>query len=437
MILLELKNLSTVYPELREEDGLFLPNFDKNIYKIRDTFEDLLNITETKNSLLKYNDIKKIVEDHDATHPKNILHFTIDSLGWNQIIEKKNFLDNYRENNEIIQLSSVFPTITSTILTSIHSGLPPEVHGLLGHKIYFPEIGGVINTLVSNVQNAKDRQKDSLVRCGVDPKALLWRYNPPSLNESAEYIQVNLLQFDIAMTGLSHFMLDPQRVISFRNYIDGFEKVIKLLKMKKKVYIHFYIGDIDDVCHAYGPFSQQYEKTSKLLNYLLGNFIKSLDPQTSEETLLTITADHGQNSLYDEKRITFDREFIKEFNGLLRAPMGKSGRVLHFYAKENKIKVVKDILRDKIKNSGIILTSDDDLSHLFATKQNLNKVPERLGNVIVIMKPNYSASREYKKEKENEELIEFKMNGTHGSLSLDELLIPLFIDKISNYKKFC
>ena len=137
---LKLENLSTKYPNLKVEDGLYLPNFEKNIYKLRDTFENLLEIKNTKDSLLKYNDIKSLINNHDCFQPKNIIHFTIDSLGINQLIEKNYFLNLYRKNNEIIELSSLFPSITSTILTSIHLGIPPEGHGVLGIKSFFQNL---------------------------------------------------------------------------------------------------------------------------------------------------------------------------------------------------------------------------------------------------------------------------------------------------------
>ncbi|MHA1750931.1 MAG: alkaline phosphatase family protein [Candidatus Helarchaeota archaeon] len=430
---LKLENLSTKYPNLKVEDGLYLPNFEKNIYKLRDTFENLLEIKNTKDSLLKYNDIKSLINNHDCFQPKNIIHFTIDSLGINQLIEKNYFLNLYRKNNEIIELSSLFPSITSTILTSIHLGIPPEGHGVLGHKIFFPELGSIVNTLTMSIPNAKDDSKDAIIKSGINPKALLWKYVPTSAYESEKYKQYNLLQFDIAMTGLSHLMLDARNAISFRNYIDGFEKIKLLLKRKEKLYIHFYIGDLDDISHAYGPFSSQFEEISVLIDFIFKNFIKSIDSSIAKETVMTITADHGQNTLHDDKRIIFNEEDINKYKKYSRAPMGKSGRVLHFYAKEDKIDELKELIEEKTKNSALILTKKDDFSPLFATENNKEKIFQRLGNIVVIFKPNYSAEKHHTSKED--EAIKFIMHGSHGSLSLDELKIPLFIDKIENYQK--
>ncbi|TFF88395.1 MAG: hypothetical protein EU550_01375, partial [Promethearchaeota archaeon] len=266
---IHLDNLSKVYNQLKEDDGLYLPNFDQNVYKIRNTFEKLLALENVGDSLLENKDIKQILTNRECLQPKNIIHFTIDSLGVNQIQTKKNFLDAYRKENEIIELSSVFPTITSTILPSLHSGLPPEMHGVLGHKIYFPEIGALVNTLIMNVRGSEFKIKDSLIKCGVDPKSLLWEYRSPSLFENDKFKQANFLQFDIAVTGLSQLMMDTDSVVSFRNLVDGLEKVKKLLKRPERFYIHFYIGDIDDMSHAYGPFSPGYVESSKMLDYLL------------------------------------------------------------------------------------------------------------------------------------------------------------------------
>jgi hypothetical protein len=349
---------------------------------------------------------------------------------------KNHFFDNYRENNEIIRLSSLFPTITSTIVCSLHTGLPPEIHGLLGHKIYFPEIGNIINTLNSNVPRARENQKDALVRSGVNPKALLWNYNPPSLYNSDKYKQINFLRDDIAMTGLSHFMLENDAIIPYRNYIDGLEKVRSLLKRDEKFYIHFYMGDLDDISHAYGPFSLEYQKTSSLIEYILSTFIKSLDHQTAQETLITISADHGQNTLNKENIIKFTQDDIKQIKKYLYAPMGKSGRLLHFYPFEDKTDDLKNFLEEKIGDGGIILTFEDDLHPLFSTDENYDKLFERLGNLIVLLKPHFSIERDYNYNRNEDQLFEFRMIGHHGSLSEDELVVPFFIDKISEFKKY-
>jgi hypothetical protein len=433
---LQLRNLSTVISHVKSSDELYLPDFHRNVFKLRNTYEELLGVDEHKDSLLKDAEIAKILTTRDCLNPKNIIHVTIDSLGINQLEKKNHFFDNYRSENEIIELSSVFPTITSTIMGSIHSGLAPQIHGLLGHKIYFPEIGNIINTLTLNVPGAVNIQKDSLVKSGVNPRALMWNYYPPSLYNSEKYKQINFLPLEIAMTGLSHFMLEPESVIPYRTYIDGLEKVRKLLQREEKFYIHFYIGDIDDASHGYGPFSKVYEKTSDLLEYILTKFLTSLDDQISKDTLIAISADHGQNTLFDEKRITFNEEDINRLGELLYAPMGKSGRVLHFYTWENMIDKVKEFLETKIGKGGIVVSWENDLKPLFSTQENYDRLFERLGEVMVILKPHFSIEREYKHESNQEALIDSKMWGHHGSLSKDELLVPLFIDKVSEFKKY-
>ena len=431
---LSLKNLSTVYKQIKNHDGLYLPDFNRNIFKLRDTYEDILNVNYTNNSLLNDLEIKKVLSKKDCLDSKNILHFTIDSLGINRLKSKKIFLNEYIENNEIIEISSLFPTITSTIMLSIYSGIPPENHGILGHKIFFPELGAIMDTLRLSIPGAKNDEKDSLIKAGINAKSLLWEYRPHSLYESEEYKQYNFLASDIAMSGLSHLMLESHSVVSFRNLVDGFEKLKILLKRNEKMYIHFYIGDIDDISHIYGPDSEGCENTLDVLNYIFKKFLKSFEKDIAKNTILAITADHGQNQLLEENKIFFKKEEIESYSKFLKTNMGKSGRVLHFYVKDDKIDEFKEIISEKLGESALILTKFDDLTPLFSSKTNYNRLFERLGNLIIIFKPSYSSEKEYENEKE--EPIEFKMKGTHGSLSQDELLIPWIIDKLETFQKF-
>ncbi|MBD3194757.1 MAG: hypothetical protein GF317_06865 [Candidatus Lokiarchaeota archaeon] len=432
---IELKNLSIIHDSVKESDGLYLPDFKFNVFKLRHTFEDLLGISESEHSLLKEKNIKRLLSDRGCMEPKNIIHFTIDSLGYNQINKNNGFFDKYYLNNEVIQLSSVFPTITSTIMSSIHSGLPPEVHGLLGHKIYFPEIGNIIDTLNLNVPNAYDRKKDALIKSGINPKVLMWKYNPPSWQNTEDYKQYNFLNTNIAMSGLSHFMLEPDSVIPFRNYIDGLEKIRKLLKRKEKFYIHFYIGDVDDLSHGYGPFSEEFSKGLNLIEYILSNFLMSLKKEIGEETLISISADHGQNTIEEEKQIILKEEDVEKLQRLCYAPMGKSGRILHFYAKKEMENKLEAFLNEKISEAGLVTHWNNKLKSLFSCNENFGRLKERLGEIMVLLKPNYSLEQE-KLNTNQTQLFDKRLKGHHGSLSKDELIVPFIIDKISNFKSY-
>src|SRR5690606_1401282 len=49
--------------------------------------------------------------------------------------------------DHVADLDAGFPTTTTTSLATLVTGLPPGRHGVIGHLLYLPRLGAVVNTL--------------------------------------------------------------------------------------------------------------------------------------------------------------------------------------------------------------------------------------------------------------------------------------------------
>ena len=104
-----------------------------------------------------------------------LFFFFLDSLGL-EACKKSGGLFSRLFKPHGVSLTSVFPSITSTALCSIYTGLPPARHGILGHKIYFDEIRSVVDVLRMETPAAGR----SLIAAGLPVKH--WLRVPPLLS---------------------------------------------------------------------------------------------------------------------------------------------------------------------------------------------------------------------------------------------------------------
>ena len=193
------------------KDELFLPNFKHNICGVMPTAFELLNLSLPTHSVSysflqskegNKNISKNVLEVTDA--PRHVINVLIDSWGIGNLSSPL-LLSQLFQKAQGLLISSVFPTITSSAVTSWHMGVPPKDHGILGHKILFEEIGSVVDTLKMRIVSGRGG-RDSLVRVGIPPE--IWTWNSPLYQtlDGSEVLHVELLSRGFAGTGVSHLV---------------------------------------------------------------------------------------------------------------------------------------------------------------------------------------------------------------------------------------
>lgn len=202
--------------------GLFRPNYKRCIHMVLPTALSFLGLrlpSEKYASLSDIKSLRKTMEDSSCFDAEKVIMIVADSVGVGQFQKSDYLAKIYRKFNGF-QLSSVFPTITSTALSSIHLAATPGVHGIFGHKIFFKELGAVVDTLKMSTLTYGAR--DALVRVGIDVRALIYCPSPYDLVEEQGIEHIELLEDEIAGTGLSNMIYRKQVARGFNNLIDAF-----------------------------------------------------------------------------------------------------------------------------------------------------------------------------------------------------------------------
>lgn len=426
------------------EETLFLPNYDYNVFKALSTSFVAVDGVSVNNreTLLSKRSIKKKLENAGVLDSKLVISVLADSLGFKNVAQSST-LSKLFEMDQGALLSSIYPTMTSAVLAAVATGLPPEENGILGQKIYVDEIGNIIDFLT--MQTPKTRLVDSLPKVGIDVRRFLWSsmvYD--ELIADDDFIRVKVIVKDISKQGLSWVVIDDFKyVVGFDTLVDGMSTVRQIIEKyaDKKLLIELYFSELDSISHAYGPMSSEYTFQLKILETHFSWLLNSLDSEHLEKGSLFLYADHGQKELNEEEKIRFNKEEFETLREWMLAPPGRtgaSGRAIHFYIKPEYKDEAVDWLKEKIGTLGLVLKTEEHLKELYPhlKRSNKERVLTRIGTIQAILKS--GASIDFRKEENGnnrpEPIFQKEFRATHGSMSLDELIVPFIFAKLSTLK---
>jgi len=422
----------------------FVPDYRQNISMVVPTAFMCLDQDLGRSSLFDHPQTKQIIEDNQCSEADNVIVMLVDTLGFTKLQEVSKRLLTY-VNNHGFQLSSTCPTITSTCLMSAHTGLKPCEHGIVGHKIYIRELDKIIDFLKMSPIDIETR--DSLMKSGINFRKLSWSPSLYDLMDRKLIAHVGLVHHRILDTGLSNLLVDPKirTDIGYANLIDLFSKATKIIKNKSKgkisqpkMLLNIYIGYLDELSHLYGPNSQEYNAGFHYFEIRFLEFIKSLEKDgLGEKTTLFLFSDHGQVPI--NNNLAFTKNEIELLQQYASFRPGRSGRTIHFYIKPEFLEEAEHFLKNFIGDKGVVYRFSDVMDFLGCSASanlNANRLQERFGDFVIFLKTGYhldlpKPTKERKKDWVDELMSPTVKLGSHGSLTLDELVVPCLASNVS------
>lgn len=412
---------------LKGTDDLYVPDYERNIYKVLPTALRCMGVQIPRDDLFNYPEVHEHLKVNDAQKAERVIVCIVDSIGLENI--QNTALAQLFDDLSGVTLSSTFPTITSAAITSIHMGVPPSEHGICGHRIYFREYGSTVDTLRMTGQDVHFR--DAIPRSGIDVRNLLWCSPISDLLMQPKYqvIHAEGLPGHIAGTGLGHFFTHRSNILPFSDYIDAFGMTRRVLAAfsGKPLFITLYFGNLDLLSHKFGPYSIEFREGCNSFLRHLRAFAESLSPVEAKHTTIVICSDHGQNTFREKRKIFFSQEQLEEVKGTLSRPPGHSGRVMHFYcASATKRQRLKHWLQNHVSDCAVILDTKDLNKTKLLSKPITRKITERLGDLLLIGRDGASTvveSPRFRREPWGILPIT-ELMASHGSITADELYTP-------------
>jgi len=173
-----------------------------------------------------------------------------------------------------------FPATTSTTLATVATGLAPRSHGVLGHLLWLPELGAVVNTLRWVLLDGRPS--------GWDTRRLLPR---PTLWErlragGIEPITVQPADFD--GSPLSRGLYAGCRFEGVATVEELVAASVELAAVPGRL-VFTYLPQVDFAAHVWGQRSRQYAAALSLVDTAWSRLAARLPPGAA----LVGTADHG------------------------------------------------------------------------------------------------------------------------------------------------
>ncbi|TCJ30867.1 alkaline phosphatase family protein [Nocardioides jejuensis] len=293
--------------------------------------------------------------------------------------------------------TSGVPSTTATSLTSLGTGLLPGQHGLVGYTARVPETGELLNHL------QWDRD--------VDP--LTYQSHETAFAQLAARgiytAAVNKKQF--ATSGLTRA---AHRGATYRGADTPGDRLAETLESADgPSFTYVYDGELDKAGHQYGVASAEWLVELQLID----EFAEDLRDALPKSVRLLVVADHGMIDSPAGSRIELDK-----LSHLRRGItlVGGEARFRHLYVKPGALDDVLAAWRAHLGDRATVLSRDEAIARgWFGPVED--RVAGRLGDVMVACHDDLAifSTRDFPREN--------TMIGLHGSLTRDELEIPILI----------
>ncbi len=353
---------------------------------------------------------------------KRVVMILVDALGYRQFMrflerEPGSLFHRLIARGRLAPLTSVFPSTTATTLTTLHTGLTPQEHGIVGYRLFLKEFGLIANLL--RLKPVADPESDRLLKMGLRPRAFL---GVPTLHERLKRGGVRsfvMIDRRYSKSGLSQ-MLSPRAaaIVPFQSASDMAVQLRKLLESSdERAFVFAYWDVLDAIAHEYGPETEEWDVELKTLAFALGQgLFQNLDATWLRDTLVLILADHGQLRVLPKEQVVRLKRYPSLAHRLRLPPTGEY-RAAYLYAKPGELNVLEEGLLERWGDRLMVLRSQEALdAGLFGNGTPSDVTLERIGDLIIIPKGPQALYWPYD---------DFDLIGRHGGLTDEEMLVPL------------
>jgi hypothetical protein len=363
-----------------------------------------------------------------------VLLIVLDAVGYLQlaryVAEEQSVFSALADAGSLLPITSVFPSTTVSALTTLWTGCTPLGHGFLGTKLLLPEQGLLANML--KMAPAAYTRGGTLEDWGWDPECFV---TVPTLGERLSAAGIGT----VAHTRLSFigssltrvFLRGMEEVHGYVGLSDlwlNLRRTLTERRADQRLLVDAYWGGIDNVGHVYGPAGAYLPSAMRhLARSFEEDFLARLPGEAREGTLLIVTADHGQIATPPGRVVRLpDHPNLQDT--LLLPPAGES-RAAYLYVRRGQGKALRAYVTEHLADHFVLLDTERALAvGLFGAVGALAPhLRVRLGDMLLVARGD---SRLTTRRKEQEGITQLR--GHHGSLTPEEMLVPLLMARLDD-----
>ena len=356
------------------------------------------------------------------TDVSHVVVIVLDSLGWyrwHRDASNHRLLERINTQGTVTPLTSVASSSTAPAIASVHTGVPPAEHGILGCDVYLPDYETIIRPFPHEIREdvAGDSTTPPVTASDVVEATPVY----PALETSG--VETHVVQPAGTLgTAYANAMFQRAQQVPYESPSSGAAKLRETIEgTRGQSYTYWYASDLDTVTHEHGPDSAEYHDTlSSLTQPLSRELYDRLDEETATETLLLITADHGAIPTRPQPSGCLDlREIDDVMSNLRRCETGQippfgDPRLCQLAVDPGSEESVVTAIQD---HSATALTREKAVDlNIFGSPSDSKTLARRCGDVIVFAEDRKLVYPSMEK------VVSF--NGIHGGLTPREMLVP-------------
>lgn len=332
------------------------------------------------------------IPDH-ALDAAQVVLVVIDGLGWNQLVDRQQ-LAPVLAASEGQAITTVAPTTTASALTSITTGAPPGEHGLVGYRV---RTGGeTLNALRWITESGDARER-------VVPSEL--QVLPPFGTRNP----VVITKSEFEHSGFTMAHLSGAR---FRGYstIATFVHEIVVAVEEGERFVYAYYDGLDRVGHERGH-DAAFDAEFAFVDRLVAEVRQALPADVG----VVVTADHGQVHT-GENVVPLDASVMRHTQAI-----SGEARFVWLHANPGSEASLLDAVSSAHGDNAWVLTVDEVLNAGLLGSRVTHDARQRLGDVAVLARGTVAFV--------DPAAPQSILIGRHGSLTADELFVPLLCPK--------
>ncbi|WP_181310719.1 alkaline phosphatase family protein [Nocardioides campestrisoli] len=294
--------------------------------------------------------------------------------------------------------SATVPSTTATSLTSFGTGLPPGAHGLVGYTSRIPGTDRLLNGLTWD--------------SGVDPRE--WQPHPTAFARmSAAGVSVTVVnKRDFVTSGLTQAAHRGAEYVGADRVGERIAAVQAASAVRPSL-TYVYDADLDWTGHKFGVASTQWLQQLAMVDAEAEQMREALPGHVR----MLVIADHGMVDSPPASRIDLDDRLELRSGVTL---LGGEARFRHVYCARGAVEDVAATWREVLGDRAQVLTRDEVVASGWLGAIQPSVLP-RIGDVVAACRGDAAIISTADFPYENQ------MVGLHGSLTPDEMRIPLLL----------
>ncbi len=340
---------------------------------------------------------------------KNLILLVIDGLGYDYLtrVGSGSTLHQYLKAG----ITSVFPSTTTTAITTFLTGVAPQQHGLTGWHTYFKELG-----CVTTVLPFRPRLGGSpLGETGVDAAALFDNVPVFDRIKVRSFVIAPARIINSSYNTVHSGTAERRAYTSLKQFFKTMASTVRECGDRK--YIYAYWPELDRNAHEHGISSHQAVNHFAKLD---AAFHKFLDHIAGSGTTVIVTADHGIIDSQPDRCIEIDAH--PALAESLMLPLCGERRVAYCYVHPDKCGQFERYVEGELAGCTTLFKSEQLIKQgYFGLGPPHPRLRERTGHYTLIMKENWIIKDWLLGERR------YTHVGVHGGTSDQEMYVPLIV----------